>query len=164
VHDTIKLRKLHAELLLARTGQPVISSPPVIFRRPPFTDDPTFNQHSLQRGIERAFLDFKNVVRVLLNAQRNALAVHRATFEGFENHHVKRAWWNFGARHEPSPPIDKLSDCATLMEGCQSSGAYLRNILVLDATADVAAALRPAGVEMPSSGTPAPLFQATMVE
>src|SRR5207245_7527961 len=56
----------------------VIASTAVSSCRAPLRGYPTFDQHPLQRGVKRAFLDLKNVLRYPLNGTGDLISMHLA--------------------------------------------------------------------------------------
>jgi hypothetical protein len=66
-YNAFKLGDLNLELLSAEWGETVITRPAIPRRYPPFRRDPAFNEHALERGVERAFLNLQNLIGNLLN-------------------------------------------------------------------------------------------------
>jgi len=88
-HYAFEFAQLAAELFSAFGGQCVIAGAPVIFRLAPLGNGPTFDQHALQRGIERSLFHLQNFVGGLLDVIGDSVAVHGPeTREGFENQHI----------------------------------------------------------------------------
>ena len=80
------------QLALPCRGEPVIFGFAVVFRFAPLTGNPSLMFEAIERGIERALLDFSGALfQDLLDAQKNAVAVQRAERDGFEDEHVERA-------------------------------------------------------------------------
>src|SRR5271163_2866555 len=63
----------------------------LIFRLAPFARDPALVFEAIERGIERALLDFQAVLRDLLNAKKNTVAVEGAERDGFKYEHIEGA-------------------------------------------------------------------------
>jgi len=59
-----ELRHLEGQLFPARRGQLVVARAAIPSSRTPFCGYPTLDEHSLQRRVQRAFLDLKNVIRI----------------------------------------------------------------------------------------------------
>ena len=57
----------------------------------PLRFDPAGFQHPLQGGIERAFLDVKQIIRGLLDVLGQGVTMQRLALEGLQNHHLQGA-------------------------------------------------------------------------
>src|ERR1022692_2899475 len=88
-HHAFELADFGGQLLLPGGGQVVIPRAPVIFRLAPLGQDPSFNQHALQRWVERPFFHLQDIFRLLLDVLRDAIAMHRPqSRQAFEDQHV----------------------------------------------------------------------------
>src|ERR1700691_96959 len=95
-HDALKLRNLDTELLFASGSERVITGPAVASSDTPFPNDPTLQQHALQRRIERAFLHLKNIVGGALNIVGNLISVELAAdSEALEDQQIESAGGDF---------------------------------------------------------------------
>src|SRR4051812_9300165 len=82
---TVEIVALGGELFTAGGCERVIAGAPIVLRRSPFGSHPTVQEESLERWVERAFADLEDVVGGLLELQGDAIAVHGAFGEGFED-------------------------------------------------------------------------------
>src|SRR5580704_5965283 len=99
-HDALKLRDLDAQLFLPGGGEGVVAGAAVTGRHSPLGSDPTFQQHALQRGVERAFLHLENIIGGVLNILGNFVTVKfPADGECLEDEQVECARWDFVAVH-----------------------------------------------------------------
>src|ERR1700730_3987594 len=76
--DAFELRHLKGQLSPARCGQLVVACAAIPSCRTPFCSYPTLDEHSLQRRIQRALLDLKNVIRNPLNRIGDLIPMHLA--------------------------------------------------------------------------------------
>ncbi len=76
------------------SGEPVIFGFAVVFRLAPFTGDPALMFQTIERGVQRALLDFQAIFGNLLDAQQNAVAVQGPKGNGLQDQHVQRALQN----------------------------------------------------------------------
>jgi hypothetical protein len=91
-HDAAELAQLNFKLLMAGSGQAVVARTAILGSYTPLRRCPSFDEHSLKCGIERAFFHLQNVVGKLLNAFGNLEPV-QLTVAGqhAEDKHVERA-------------------------------------------------------------------------
>src|SRR6187397_397329 len=75
----------------AQRAETVELGAPVIVRYTPLGMHPAANLETMERRIERAFHDAQHVVGRTLNGGNDAVAMHLAATDHFENHHVERA-------------------------------------------------------------------------
>src|SRR5919202_6271658 len=87
VDDPLELRALGGEVLPTGRGERVIPRPAVVLRRAPLRPDVAVEQQALQGGVERALADLEDVARELLDALRDAVAVHRPADQRAEDEH-----------------------------------------------------------------------------
>jgi hypothetical protein len=73
----VKRTRLGFQPPLPRGGQPVETSPPVVLRDSPLGLHPSFEQHPIQRGVERAVLDFEIAPGQVVNVPGDAVAMKR---------------------------------------------------------------------------------------
>ena len=79
------------ELAAAVAREPVVLGLAVVLRRVPFRVDPALLLQPVKRRVERALIDAQHVARDLLDALRDAPAVHRLERERLQDEHVERA-------------------------------------------------------------------------
>src|SRR5882762_6639289 len=89
--EPLPVRSLQLQLFPAASGKPVILGLPVIVRIAPLCVDPASLLQPVQCRIQRALLYLQHVLGDLLDAQRNAPAVHGLERQGFQNEQVERA-------------------------------------------------------------------------
>src|SRR2546423_4623220 len=89
---------LGRQLLSAGARQRVEPRAARVLRVPPFGVDPAGAFQPLQRDEERTGIHFEHAARDLLDATRDAEAVHRLETERFENEQVERALDDVGRR------------------------------------------------------------------
>src|SRR5262249_43792164 len=70
-------------------GKPVVLGAPVVFREPPLRLDPALFLHAVKGGVERAFLDQKSVIGLLLDALGNGIPVQRSPTHRLQDQDVK---------------------------------------------------------------------------
>src|SRR6266700_707437 len=66
-HDTLELRYFNAQSLASGSCELVIASPPIACRCSPLRADPPFDQHALQRRVERPLFHLQHIFRLLLD-------------------------------------------------------------------------------------------------
>src|SRR5579883_2386609 len=87
-----ELRQFARHLLAAFGCEAVVAGAPVVLGLFPFGDQPAFDQHALQGGVERAFLHLKNFAGDLLDELGDSIPMHRSdSGNGAENQHVEGA-------------------------------------------------------------------------
>src|SRR5579859_776188 len=95
-HHSLKLGDLNAQLPLAVGGEGVVAGATVAGSDSPLCGDPAFDQHALERWVERAFLDLEDVFGVPLDGLGDLVAVElAASGEGFEDEQVEGAGRDF---------------------------------------------------------------------
>ena len=82
---------LFDELALAVAREPVVLGLTVVLRRVPFRIDPALLLQAMERRVERPLVDPQDVARDLLDALRDAPAVHRLERQRLQDEHVERA-------------------------------------------------------------------------
>jgi hypothetical protein len=94
-------------LELARTGsgERVKAGPPIIFRRTPLPFDPAPVLKTIDGGVERTLQDFEPLVRDLLDAQQDAVAMQRTERDRFEDEHLECALREFNWFRQRLSPI-----------------------------------------------------------
>ena len=93
---------LALELPASGSGEPIIPRAPVLVRLPPLADDPTLDEHALERRIEGTLLDAQHIRRGASDGVRDLEAVELPlTAERLEDEHVERAGGN-GVAHDRS--------------------------------------------------------------
>src|ERR1043166_1873184 len=80
-----------AELFPAGAREAVEARASVFLGQAPFAVDPAHLLDAVEGGIEGAFFDAGHVVRELLDAAADAVAVRLAEAQGFEDEEVERA-------------------------------------------------------------------------
>src|SRR6185437_7707831 len=104
--DAFKLRHFYFELFASRRRHLVVTSPAVSGRRAPLRGHPTFHQHPLQRRVQRAFFDLKNVIRYPLNGIGNLIPMHFAGApQRFQNQQIEGSRRNFVSMQSITPDI-----------------------------------------------------------
>src|SRR5262245_47050725 len=97
------------EWLFAFALERVIPCPPRILRVAPLGVEQPGALEPLERGEQRAWIDFEDAARDLLDAPSDAETVHRLEAEGFEDQHVQRAlndvgvWFGHGRLRKAVP-------------------------------------------------------------
>ena len=76
-------------MLCARGGQLVDPNATVCRRDAPFSFDKLFFEKALERWIQGAFFDLKQILRTSLDVLYEGIAVHRLSFQHTENHHFQ---------------------------------------------------------------------------
>src|SRR5579863_125022 len=90
LHHSLKLRYFRFHLLAAQWSQPVVPRPAVFRSDAPVRLHPPFQQHPLQRGIQRPFLNAQHFLGHLLNRFRDLEPVHfLAAGQSPEDQHVQ---------------------------------------------------------------------------
>src|SRR5690348_17526917 len=79
------------ELFAAFWGKAIEAGAAIVFRGAPFGLEPAFDQHAVQRGIERAVFDFEAVARSAFDVFGDGVAVERPASEGFQYEQEERA-------------------------------------------------------------------------
>src|SRR5437016_13706528 len=94
----------HREALAPRWRERVIARAPVTLRSPPLGFDPSIEQQSLQRGVERALADLEHIVRHGLEVLGDAVPVHPSTGERLEKSRCTRPSWRAPTPAGRKPP------------------------------------------------------------
>src|SRR6267143_7083009 len=76
--DAFELRPLEGQLSPARCGELVVACAAIASSRAPFCGYPTLDEHALQRRIQRAFFNLKDVIRNPLNRIGDFIPMHLA--------------------------------------------------------------------------------------
>ena len=79
------------QMLDARGGDAIGSDAAVAGRGFPLRFDQVVFEHALERGVERALFDLKQLIGALLDVLDQRVSVHGLTAQGLEDHHFKRA-------------------------------------------------------------------------
>src|ERR1041385_5267002 len=83
--DAMPIRGFLFERAPTQRAEPVELRAPVVLRRAPGRAQPAADLETMQRRIERPFLDAQHVVGRTLNSGNDAVAMHLAATEDFEN-------------------------------------------------------------------------------
>ena len=83
--------RLFGELPASGARQAVVLGLAVVLRRVPFRIDPSLLLEAMECRIERPLIDAQDVLRDLLDAQRDSPAVHRLERQGLQDEHVERS-------------------------------------------------------------------------
>src|SRR5215467_10230795 len=111
----IKLQHFGFELSLAEWGEVVVAGAAIFRRGSPTRLDPSLEQHALERGIERAFLNSENILRDLLDGFGDFEAVELAgALERAQNQQIQSAGRNFITRHAVSLEFGALG-CVSML-------------------------------------------------
>src|SRR5262249_12301345 len=130
-HDGVEPLDLCLQLLPPFARQLVVACSAVVLCDPPLGLDPTLDQHSLQGGIQRAFLHSQDLFRRLLDIERNAVAVHRSeSGERLQDQHIERAGGNVSAHTHSDTTLDRL----WLSTGHRTIGSNVELLRRLDVT------------------------------
>jgi hypothetical protein len=87
---TFELRHLDGQLFAARRSQLVVPSAAVASRRAPLRGNPSLDEHSLQRGVQRSLFDLQNVIRYPLNGIGDLISMHFAgARQSFQNQQIE---------------------------------------------------------------------------
>ncbi len=120
--DAFKLRHFYLELFASRRRQLVIASPAVSSRRAPLRGHPTLDQHPLQRGVQGAFFNLKNVIRYSLNGIGDLIPMHFAgARQRSQNQQIERSGRNFVSMQSITPDVVRLCQCRMVSSLCQES-------------------------------------------
>src|SRR6266481_3644806 len=86
---------LKIQLLEAFARQLVEASTTVVFRNPPFADNPASSLDAVKRRIQCAFLDLEHFFSKLPNPLSDSVTMHRSKRERLQNQHIERALGQF---------------------------------------------------------------------
>src|SRR5262249_37193080 len=86
---------LDAQLRPSLHRERIEPRPPVVFRCPTLRRDPTTGFETVERGIERAFLDLEYIARGLLYPPRDGVAMCGPPTNGLEDEQVEGTAQNF---------------------------------------------------------------------
>ena len=92
---TLKCGGLSHELATASRRQPIVPRLAIVLGYTPLGGDPRALFHTVERGVERAFLDVQLVLRGVADPFRNGVAVHRPPREGLQDEEVERPLQQF---------------------------------------------------------------------
>jgi hypothetical protein len=87
-----KTRDLAFQVLDPATGNSIHADPPIRSRLRPLRLQVALFQQPLKGGVKRAFFHSQQIVRHLLDALRESIAVQRLEQQDLENHHLQCAW------------------------------------------------------------------------
>ena len=73
------------KLLPAGGGEAIVARAAIVLGNAPLRGDPAILLHAVQRRVERTFLDSQDVIRNPLDMQGDAVAMHRALGQSFQD-------------------------------------------------------------------------------
>src|ERR1051326_2685156 len=85
------LRSFVTQTPASGAGQRVILRLALVFAFTPFGRDPAFMFQPVQGRVKRSLRDLQRILRNLLNAEQDAVAMQRPERHGFQNQHVQSA-------------------------------------------------------------------------
>jgi hypothetical protein len=98
--DALELRHFKRQLFASSFGELVVARAAVAGRGAPLCGDPPFDEHALERRIERAFFHLQRVVGGVLDRVGNLIPVQFALpRKGFQDQQTKRSRGNLVTIH-----------------------------------------------------------------
>src|SRR4030095_8012308 len=96
VRHAVPVARFFLQLFAPGGREPVKARPALVLGLAPLARDEALVLEAIQRRIERALLDAEALLRDLLDAEQDAVAVERAERNGLEDQHVERPLQQFG--------------------------------------------------------------------
>jgi hypothetical protein len=114
-------------------GESVVPRATIVRGFPPLADDPALHEHALQGGVERAFLDDKDLCRRAFDSAGNLEPVQLSgarRCQRPQDEHVERTWRNVLAHGQGGDGrtnivcLCQTRECRRALSGSQEAGSY----------------------------------------